>query len=251
MRILIIEDEKPAAKHLERLLLKAIPDAEIYGPLDSVERSISWLDNNPSPDLIFLDIHLSDGPSFNIFKNREIDIPIIFCTAFDQYALEAFKVNSIDYLLKPLDPEELFNAMAKFLKLRNNAFTIDGDMLRELLEPKSKKLKERFIIKQAEKLIMVEVKDVDFFVSSGGSTFLQNKEGNQFIFDQSLDQIENYLDANRFYRINRGYLIGLNSLEEIQPFSGSRLRLILRHCKDKDIFVSREKTASFKAWLDS
>lgn len=251
MQVLIIEDEKPAAKQLERLLQKALPDAEVHGPLDSIESSINWLENNSKPDLIFLDIHLSDGPSFNIFKNREIDIPIIFCTAFDQYALEAFKFNSIDYLLKPIDPQDLFQAIAKFLKLRKNAFSIDGNILRELMEPKGKKLKERFVLKQAEKLIIVEVIDVDFFVSSGGSTFLQNKEGSQFIFEQSLDQIESYLDPDRFYRINRGYLIGLNSIEEIQPFSGSRLRLILRNCKDKDIFVSRDKTAAFKAWLDS
>jgi len=251
MQVLLIEDEKPAAKQLERLLKNALPDATVLGPLDSVEASINWLKNNPTPDLIFLDIHLSDGPSFNIFKNRAVDIPVIFCTAFDQYALEAFKVNSIDYLLKPIDPEELYKAIAKFLKLRKNQFSLDGELLRELLEPKAKKLKERFVLKQSEKLVMVEVKDVDFFVSSGGSSFLQNKAGAQFIIDQSLDQVEGYLDPDRFYRINRGYLIGLESIEELQAYSGSRLRIILRNCKDKDIFVSRDKTASFKAWLDS
>jgi len=251
MKVLLIEDERPAAKQLERLLKNALPEASILGPLDSVQSSIEWLNSNPAPDLIFLDIHLSDGPSFNIFKNREVDIPIIFCTAFDQYALEAFKVNSIDYLLKPIDPEELYKAVAKFLKLRKSPFTLDGELLRELLEPKAKKLKERFVLKQGEKLVMVNIKEVDFFVSSGGSSFLQNKEGTQFIIDQSLDQIEAYLDPNRFYRINRGYLIGLDSIEELQPYSGSRLRLILRNCKAKDIFVSRDKTASFRAWLDS
>lgn len=251
MHVLLIEDEKPAAKQLERLLANALPDAQVHGPLESIEASINWLENNPKPDLIFLDIHLSDGPSFNIFKNREVDVPIIFCTAFDQYALEAFKVNSIDYLLKPIDPEELYKAIAKFIKLRQSPVSLDGDLLKELLEPKAKKLKERFVLKQSEKLVLVEVKDIDFFVSSGGSSFLQNKEGTQFIIDQSLDQIEAYLDPERFYRVNRGYLVGLNSIAEMQTYSGSRLRLILRNCKDSDIFVSRDKTASFKAWLDS
>lgn len=251
MQVLIIEDEIPAAKQLERLLKNALPDAHIHGPLSSIEESIAWLNKNPNPDLIFLDIHLADGPSFAIFKDRPIDVPIIFCTAYDQYALEAFKVNSIDYLLKPIDPEELYKAIAKFIKLRQSPVSLDGDLLKELLEPKAKKLKERFVLRQSEKLVLVEVKDIDFFVSSGGSSFLQNKEGTQFIIDQSLDQIEGYLDPERFYRVNRGYLVGLASIAEMQSYSGSRLRLTLRNCKDKDIFVSRDKTASFKAWLDS
>lgn len=251
MQVLIIEDEIPAAKQLERLLKNALPEAQIHGPLASIEESIAWLDKNPSPDLMFLDIHLADGPSFAIFKDRPIEVPIIFCTAYDQYALEAFKVNSIDYLLKPIDPDELYSAIAKFLKLRQNNLPLNGELLKELLEPQPKKLKERFVIKRNDKLVMVEVKDIDFFLSSGGTTFLQNKAGEQLIIDPSLDQIEGYLDNKRFYRINRKYLIALDSIADIYSYSSSRLHLTLNNCRDEDIFVSRDKTSDFKAWLDS
>lgn len=249
MKVLIIEDEKPAANNLIRLLKKEIPDLVIEGPLGSVKDSVQWLSKNPHPDLIFLDINLTDGPSFEIFGEIEVKTPIIFCTAYDQYALKAFKLNSIDYLLKPLDPEELHTALKKFQEQQRATPTSDLEgMIRDLIKPESKS-KQRFIIKVGDQLKIVKLPEVSFFISTGKDTFLQTESGRHLPIDESLDKLEPQLPEGEFFRINRNYLLRLESIKEVRTYSNSRLKLVLHQSDDPDILVSRDRTASFKAWL--
>jgi DNA-binding LytR/AlgR family response regulator len=249
MKVLIIEDEKPAANNLIRLLQQEIPDLVVEGPLGSVKESVEWLSQHPHPDLIFLDINLTDGPSFEIFGEVDVKTPIIFCTAYDQYALKAFKLNSVDYLLKPLDPEELSKALQKFRErhVATPPPDLEG-MIRDLIKPENKS-KQRFVIKVGDQLKIVKVPEVSFFVSSGKDTFLQNQSGRQLPIDQSLDKLEPQLPNEEFFRINRNYLVRLESIKEVRTYSNSRLKLVLHQCDDPDILVSRDRTASFKSWL--
>ncbi len=253
MNVLIIEDEKPAAEQLMRLLRKELPNAFFHGPLPSVKVSREWLDQNPAPDLIFLDIQLADGPSFEIFNGLKITAPIIFCTAYDQYALKAFQLNSIDYLLKPVEPEELRRALEKFShwNATDDHQKYDAQILKQLLESRENHYKTRFVIKVGDKLNVIEVPEIDFFVSSGKYTFLQTSSGRQYPVEQSLDRLQEILDPSQFHRINRRYIIRFPAIEEVRSYSTSRLKLQLRNCDDNDVMVSRNRTNGFKEWLDS
>lgn len=252
MNILIIEDEKPAAEQLMRLLRKQLPEAFFHGPVGSIQSSVDWLEKNPSPDLIFLDIQLEDGPSFEIFRKTEVRAPIIFCTAYDQYALKAFKLNSIDYLLKPVEPAELQRALDKYRKWNTTAAPqLDDQSLHQLLNPLKAQYKNRFVIKVGEKLNVISVEEVAFFVSAGKFTFLQNNEGRQYPIDLSLDRLQEILDPDKFHRISRKYIVSFPAIEEVRSYSSSRLKLQLRHCKNPDVMVSRDRTAGFKEWLGS
>lgn len=251
MRVLIIEDEKPAANNLIRLLRRELPEAEIEGPLGSVEESVSWLRENTHPNLIFLDINLTDGPSFEIFSQVEVNTPIIFCTAYDQYALRAFKLNSIDYLLKPLDPAELKAALEKFGNLQKEPGQNETDLrglIKDLLNP-SKNFRQRFVIKVGDQLKIVKTEEIHLFISVGKDTFLQTSSGRQYPVDESLDKLEPQLATGDFFRINRNYLIRLDAIKEVRTYSNSRLKLELLHSDDQDVLVSRDKTAAFKSWL--
>ncbi len=250
MNILIVEDEKPAAEQLKRLLKRAVPEAFVHGPLQSTAECIVWLKENPAPDLIFLDIQLADGHSFEIFDQIKISSPIIFCTAYDQYALRAFKLNSVDYLLKPVDPAELTRALGKYRQWhRNDSPPLDISSLREALQT-PKEFKSRFVIKVGDKLSMVPTGEIDFFFSESKSTFLQTSAGKQYPLDHSLDQLAEMINPAQFYRINRKYLVNLKSIEDVRSYSSSRLKLQLRHCDDHDVLVSRDRTSDFKSWLE-
>lgn len=252
MNILIVEDEKPAAEQLMRLLRKELPEAFFHGPLGSVQSSVEWLQKNPAPDLIFLDIQLEDGPSFEIFKETQVKAPIIFCTAYDQYALKAFKLNSIDYLLKPVEPEELERALEKYRQWNQPAENpLDSNTLQQLLHPGKAQHKNRFVIKVGEKLNIVPTEEIDFFVSAGKFTFLQTEQGRQYPIDQSLDRLQEILDPDKFYRISRKYIVSFPAIREVRSYSSSRLKLQLRHSDDQDVMVSRDRTGGFKEWLDS
>ena len=249
MNILIIEDEKPAANNLIRLIGKELPRATILGPLASISDSVKWLQENPHPELILLDINLTDGPSFEIFSKVEVTSPVIFCTAYDEYALKAFELNSIDYLLKPVDPADLNRALGKFQKWQVQSGPEDlGKLIRDLVNP-GKKSRERFVIKVGDQLKIVKTESVSFFTSSGKDTFLQNEQGRQYPLDESLDKLEPQLPEGEFFRINRNYLIRLEAISDVRSYSNSRLRIELHHCDDADILVSRDKTAAFKDWL--
>ncbi len=249
MNILLIEDERPAANRLRQLIQQILPNAEIMGNLDSISSAVEWFNSHPTPDLIFCDIQLADGLSFEIFDRVKINAPIIFTTAFDQYAIKAFKLNSVDYLLKPIDPKELANAIEKYqsLKLKTN---IDLSQIKELLQPQSKEFKSRFMVKFGEKIQSVLTTETAFFYSEERITFLQTNEGKKYILDYTLDQLENMLDPKDFFRLNRKYIASFGAISEIHTYSNSRLKIKLSDCNDNDILVSREKVGALKEWLD-
>lgn len=254
MKILIIEDENLAAKRLISLLQKIQPDAEILAVLDSVKRAVVWLNDNPAPDLLFFDIQLADGLSFEILEHVKVTAPIIFTTAFDEYAIQAFKVNSIDYLLKPIDPQELENAINKYHSrigvVPPAQVGIDIKALQSAMLQLSKQYKERFLVKIGEHIRTIEVSDVAYFYSQEKATYIQTIEKNRYIIDYTLEQVEQLVNPNQYFRINRKYLVSMAAVKDIVSYTNSRLRLTLIHTEDDDAIVSREKVQEFKAWLD-
>ena len=249
MKILIIEDEKPAATRLSKLLQGHFPSAEVVGPLDTVNQAVRWVEQNPAPDLIFCDIQLADGISFEIFEQAKVSSPIVFTTAFDQYALRAFQVNAIDYLLKPIDPKELERAVEKF-KSHSIQPNLDLNLLKTLIQPQSKSYKSRFLVRFGEKIQSVPVEEIAFFFSEERVTFLQTPTGKKYVLDSTLEQVEAQVDPAVFFRLNRKYLSHVEAVEEILSYSNSRLKVKLRNCQDQDILVSREKVTELKEWLD-
>jgi DNA-binding LytR/AlgR family response regulator len=249
MIIVIIEDERPAAKRLIRLLEQHFVGEEFIQGLDSVKKSIQWFSDNPAPDLIFCDIQLADGISFEIFEQVKLSTPIIFTTAYDQYAIKAFQVNAIDYLLKPVDPEELARSISKY-KANQLKPSLDFEAIKAMLAPKVSSFKTRFLVKYGEKIQSITVEEIAFFYSEARVTFLQTTSGKQFVLDQTLEQVESQVDPDSFFRLNRKYLCSFPSISEIFTYSNSRLKVKLNNCSDEDILISREKTADFKTWLD-
>jgi DNA-binding LytR/AlgR family response regulator len=248
MKILVIEDEKPAARRLIQLIQERMPDAEIYDSIDTVTAAVTWLKNNPEPELIFLDIQLADGISFEIFEKVKVTAPIIFCTAYDQYAIKAFKLNSIDYLLKPVDPEELTNALEKF-KMGRKEPAISLDQIRSLIQPPQKSFKTRFLVKIGERIQTVDVQDIAFFYSEDKVTFLQTRAGKKYIIDYTLDELEEMVSPDTFFRLNRKYISSISAIKDVFTYSNSRLKIHLENCADNDILISREKMGAFKSWL--
>lgn len=250
MNIIIIEDEKPAARLLQRKVEKL--GLTITTLLHSVEESIQWFQNNSHPDLIFLDIQLSDGLSFEIFENIDIKSAVIFTTAYDEYALRAFKLNSIDYLLKPIDEEDLETAVNKF-KARNNAvpnIALDFEMIKKMLvNPIDRTFKKRFTIKMGQQLKMITIEEVECFFSENKGTYLHTFTNRNYLLDTTLEQLETELDPQSFYRVSRKFIIPIKAIKEIQLYSNSRLKVILPSYKEDEIIVSREKVADFKIWI--
>jgi DNA-binding LytR/AlgR family response regulator len=249
MRILIIEDEKPAVKRLLKILEEYFPNSEYVSDLDTVKKSISWFQSNQAPDLIFCDIQLADGISFEIFQKVKISTPIVFTTAYDQYAIKAFQVNAIDYLLKPIDPDDLKRAIDKF-KLHNLNSTLDLSLLQKLISPEKQTYKNRFLVRFGEKIQSISISEIEYFFSEERITFLQTKERKKYVLDATLEQVESQVDPSRFFRINRKYLCSFHSISDIFTYSNSRLKIKLHNCQDDDILISREKTSDFKSWLD-
>lgn len=253
MKVLIVEDEAMAARRLTSLLEQLEPGIEIMAKLDSVKRVVKWLSDGNSPELIFLDIQLADGISFEIFEKVQVKAPVIFTTAFDEYAIKAFKVNSIDYLLKPIDPEELENALGKFKERTAVAEAqpaFDLGMIQKAMEMMTRNYKERFVVKIGEHIHTIATNDTAYFFSQEKATYLQTLERNRFIIDYTLEQLETMVDPDRFFRINRKYLVSLEAVKDIVTYSNSRLRLILKHSDEMDAIVSRDKVQEFKRWLD-
>lgn len=250
MNIIIIEDEKPAARLLQRKVEKL--GLEVGTLLHSVEESVSWFQNNAHPDLIFLDIQLSDGLSFEIFENIDIKSAVIFTTAYDEYALRAFKLNSIDYLLKPIDEDDLEIAVNKF-RARNSSsanLSLDFEMIRKMLvNPIDRTYKKRFTIKMGQQLKMINIEDVECFYSENKGTYLHTFDNRDYLLDGTLEQLEAELDPKEFYRVSRKFIIPMKGIREIQLHSNSRLKVILPSYKDDEVIVAREKVSDFKEWL--
>lgn len=250
MNIIIIEDEKPAARLLQRKIEKL--GYGITTLLHSVEESLFWFQNNDHPDLIFLDIQLSDGLSFEIFEKIDIKSAIIFTTAYDEYALRAFKLNSIDYLLKPIDEEELATAISKFENQfqANSVLNLDFEAIKRMLvNPVSKEYRKRFSVKIGQQIKVIDVVEIECLYSDNKGTYIHTSDNRDYLIDSSLEVVEAELDPKDFYRISRKYIIPLQSVKEIQLYSNSRLRISLPTYKADEVIVARERVSDFKEWL--
>jgi two-component system, LytTR family, response regulator LytT len=255
MNIIIIEDEKPAARLLQRKIEKL--NLQVSSLLHSVEESLNWFENNKNPDLIFLDIQLSDGLSFEIFEYFEkkltpIKSAVIFTTAFDQYALRAFKLNSIDYLLKPIDEEELEIAILKFKNQfqKNTLGSLDFDMIKKMLvNPIDKEYKKRFTVKIGQQLKIINIDEVECFYSQDKGTYLHSLDNRNYLLDVTLEQLETDLNPKDFYRVSRKFIVPTKAIREIQMHSNSRLKVILPTYNDDEVIVARERVSDFKEWL--
>ncbi|MCD8041597.1 MAG: LytTR family DNA-binding domain-containing protein [Tannerellaceae bacterium] len=249
MKVLIIEDEKPASGKLMRLLNEIDPAIEVIDILPSIEQSINRLIGNHGADLIFMDIQLEDGISFEIFEKCTIQTPIIFTTAYDNYTLKAFKVNSIDYLLKPISPDELREAIHKFNLLHKQQ--PDYSRLESLIKQFQPEKKERFFIKIGEHYKSIPISDIHCFYIQERCNFLQISSGKSYPVDYSLDKIEQIIDTRHFFRINRNYIINFYAIEDIIVYSTSRLKIILSNPNNaEEMIVSRDRVSDFKIWMD-
>lgn len=252
MRVLIIEDEVLAAERLADMVMKLLPQTEIMAKLDSISAAVRWFGENPSPDLAFFDIQLADGISFEIFEKTRVDCPVIFTTAYDEYALKAFKVNSIDYLLKPIDDNELKRAIDKYHFLHANTgepqnITQNIDNVIRLL---TKQYKSRFVVKVGEHIRSVPTDEILCFYSMAKASYFLTEDNRNYVMDHSLEQIANLVDPDRFFRVSRSYIVAIDAITDIISYSNSRLKLKLKHPTEDDIIVAREKVREFKLWLE-
>ncbi len=269
MNVLIVEDEELAVRKLRKLVAEVDPGLAVQGVTGSIEDSVSWLQDNPAPDLIFMDIELADGQSFEIFDQVDVRSRVIFTTSYDEYALQAFKVNSIDYLLKPIQKEDLQRSLKKLRDLApatnptESAPAVQSinieKLLRELQAGNSqawsegrtpgKEHRKRFLVKQGQKLLSVEVGDILYFYTDERFSFFRTRTGQKFLVDYTLDELADSLDPVQFFRVNRGLILTHGAVEQIQPYFGNRLALTLKPAFDKEALVSREKVSDFKNWM--
>jgi two-component system response regulator LytT len=254
MTTIIIEDEKPAARLLQRKLEKL--NIQVGVMLHSVEEALDWFSKNEHPDLIFLDIQLSDGLSFEIFEKVEIKSAVIFTTAYDEYALRAFKLNSIDYLLKPIDEDDLEVAVAKFKsllpkqELQTQSLGIDFEQIKKMLtNPFEKNYKKRFTVKIGQHLKVISIDEIECFFSENKGTYIHTFDNRNYLIECTLELLEQELDPADFFRISRKFIIPLKAIKEIVLYSNSRLKVILPSFKEEDVIVSREKVSDFKTWI--
>lgn len=257
MKILIVEDEELAAKKLAKTVAAIDNDAEIIGVTDSISTTVDWLDQHPSPDLILMDIELTDGQSFEIFSRTHVKSPVIFTTSYDEFALKAFKVNSVDYLLKPIQKEDLQAAIDKYRSMKQ-AFATESkapdnsleQIIRELqtkLQPKD--YRKRFLVKQGQKLVSVETEEIAYFYSDGRVNFFKTNDNRKYITDYTMDELEEMLDPEQYHRISRSFFVSIKSVHQIHDYFGNRLILELKPSLEKDAIVSREKVIDFKKWM--
>jgi DNA-binding LytR/AlgR family response regulator len=250
MKILIVEDEELAVKKLQKTLAVVDAAAEVVGSTDSIKSTVEWLEENPQPDLILMDIELADGQSFEIFNLTEVKSPVIFTTSYDEFALKAFKVNSVDYLLKPIQKDELQTALSKFQKLKTNTDVNIDSLVKELqqkLQPKE--YRKRFLVKLGQKLISVEINEVAYFYSDGRLNFFKTTDNKKFVVDYTMDELEEMLDPKMYFRISRSFYVSVNSIAKIDDYFGNRVILGLKPEVDKEALVSREKVTDFKKWM--
>lgn len=251
MKVLIIEDEKPSARRLQRMLDRQ--GVEVDQMLHSVEESIEWFANNPHPDLIFLDIQLSDGLSFEIFDEVEVKSAIIFTTAFDEYALQAFKLNSIDYLLKPIDEDELGRAIQEYEDRNPSPSKVQlnfEDIKKLLVNPVGREYKKRFTTKIGQHIKMIPVDEIECFYSENKGTYAHTMDGRDYLLDTTLEQLESELSPEKFFRISRKFFVNVDCIKDIISYTNSRLQLKLHSYKDQPVIVAREKVKDFKLWLE-
>ncbi len=251
MNVLIIEDEKPSARRLQRMLEKQ--QVTVNEMLHSVNEAVEWFTNNEHPDLIFLDIQLSDGLSFEIFDEVEVNSAIIFTTAFDEYALQAFKLNSVDYLLKPIDEEELEAAIDKFkahTPQKQNVQLNFDDIKKLLANPGERQYKKRFTTKIGQHIKMIVVDEIECFYSENKGTYAHTHEGRDYLLDTTLEQLIDELAPENFFRVNRTFIVSIDAIRDIISYTNSRLQLKLTSFTEQEVIVARERVKDFKLWLE-
>lgn len=251
MNVLIIEDERPSARRLNRMLEKI--DVTVATMLHSVEEAVAWFQENEHPDLIFLDIQLSDGLSFEIFDVVTVDSAIIFTTAFDEYALQAFKLNSIDYLLKPIDEEELQAAVNQYMNVQPKVqpVSLNFDDIKKLLtNPVERTYKKRFTTKIGQHIKMIPVDEIECFYSENKGTYAHTVEGRDYLLDTTLELLEQELEPKTFFRISRKFYVNINEIKDIISYTNSRLQLKLNSYNEQEVIVARERVKDFKIWLE-
>jgi DNA-binding LytR/AlgR family response regulator len=253
MNVVIIEDEHLTAERIASLLGQIDPGINILTIIDSVKRSVEWFRTKGNPDLVMMDIQLADGLSFDIFDAVVIEAPVIFITAFQEYAIKAFKVNSVDYLLKPVSEEDLRAALVKFRRYHNHELavpSIGGDLLRNIREMINRPFKSRFMVRVGEHIKSIDVDDILYFYSLQKGTYLHSADNRNYVIDYTIGKLEEILDPLLFQRINRKYLITHRAISDVITLSSSKLKVKLVHADDDEIYISRERMSSFKEWLD-
>jgi DNA-binding LytR/AlgR family response regulator len=248
---LIVEDEKPAADHLVKLLHQSEHEVSVLRVVDSVSQAVAWFRTNPPPDIMFLDIQLADGLSFEIFNQVKIECPVIFTTAFEEYAIRAFKINSIDYLLKPVDLGDLNFAIGKY---KGQALaplnSLLGNRVEKLMQMLTHPYKSRFVVNIGPRIKSIETTHIRYFYSLEKSTYLFDDSGKSYDINYSLDQLETQLNPGQFFRISRKYIVQIDAIQDIHTFSNTRLKLVIKGSDDDHIMVSRRKMNEFKEWLE-
>ncbi|MDX2046278.1 MAG: LytTR family DNA-binding domain-containing protein [Chitinophagaceae bacterium] len=249
MKVIIIEDEKPAAEKLYKALTKPGSNIEVLAILGNIKESVSWLKNNPGPELIFMDIELTDGLSFKIFEQAPVSCPVIFITAYDEYWQEAFEHSSIDYLLKPLKQDKLEAALNKYEKLKQYFASNFKDLVNWHRQPQGNGFKKRFLVKRGTDYISVRAEDIAYFYAAHKLVCLVDNKNQKFILDQSLADIEKHISSSLFYRVNRKYLVNMGAIKRIKSYPKSKLQLELDPPVNEEIVISQENAAAFKEWM--
>ncbi|GMQ29092.1 LytTR family DNA-binding domain-containing protein [Algoriphagus confluentis] len=254
MKVLIIEDEAPAFRRLQKILEEIDPEIQILEVIDSVDETVKWLKYHQEPDLIFMDIQLSDGISFEIFDQLKIQSPVIFTTAFDEFMLKAFKVNSIDYLLKPIKKEELQQSLEKFQNWfqlgRKSSSQPDFQKVLEEIRADQKNYKSRWLIRQGEKFSSIPTEDIAYFYTSNGVVHLTTQNGKNYLMESNLETIQQDLDPSKFYRANRQFLVHFSAIQQVERYHKGKLFVQLNPPSKEAVIISSEKASEFKNWLD-
>ncbi|TLM88920.1 LytR/AlgR family response regulator transcription factor [Hymenobacter jeollabukensis] len=258
MQVLIVEDEEMAAKKLVKTLAAAVPEAQVAGMTSSIDETVVWLQAHPAPELILMDIELADGQSFRVFEKTEVKSTVIFTTSYDEYAIKAFKVNSVDYLLKPIQQNELRAAVDKFNRVRNlhqqdgrgaeHAVDISS-LITSLNKMQTKEYRQRFLVQYMHKMVSININDIAYFYSDNRLTLIRANDGRRMVVEYTLDELEQMLDMARFFRVSRAFLISADCVEHVENYFGNRLAVRLQPVIDKEVIVSREKITPFKLWL--
>lgn len=248
MKVLILEDEEPAAQRFQRMLKELRPDAEVVGVIDRVSDAVKWLQSHTQPDLLFCDIQLADALSFDVFKQVNVTAPVIFITAFDDYAIQAFKVNSVDYLLKPLKKEELAQALDKFDRTKQSTPPVH-QLMEWLQHNKPHAYTERFLVQVGQQLKTVDIHDAAYFYTHDKIIFITTKDGKRYSVDYNLDQLEKMLNPTRFFRINRQYIISIDAIDKMTSYPKSRVKIELKPAAPDETVTSTERSSDFKKWL--
>lgn len=249
MKILIIEDEPRAASQLQRMLTACSIAYELLGIIDTVEEAIQWFENNKAPELVFMDIQLADGLSFEIFQKTAVESPIIFTTAFDQYAIQAFKVNSVDYLLKPIQQDDLEKALDMFRK-SNKSYSFDPETLKQLLgSVQANPKREGILVKEGSGFLQIKIAQLRYCYSEDSISFGVTSD-KRYIINETIDELFDSLDKSQFYKINRGQIVAKDSVQKIEPYFNHRVKLSIANPRDQEFIVSRPKTPDFKDWMN-